>query len=145
MIQLIQQTIFAALGSVGFGVLFGVKKRNCFYIFGASTCTWLGYQMCICLIKNETVSLFAITFLVVLFSEVWSIYAKGIASIYVTPILIPLIPGATLYRLMKEMVAGADTWQTNLWLLAHQAGAMALGIILSEIIVLSLYSKWRIE
>lgn len=56
--------------------------------------------------------------------------------LYSTPILIPFIPGATLYYAMNDLVRKSPAAEETLQLLIYQVGAMALGILVAEVMIL---------
>lgn len=131
-----REVVLAAVGAVGFAVIFGMKKDRLWIIFLSSALAWYGYRVLGRILSNDITALFAITVVVVIWSEEITVFWKAPAMLYSTPILIPFIPGATLYYTMSDLIRKNSQFNTHLQLLIAQVGAMALGILVAEMIVL---------
>lgn len=142
---MLKNVLLAAFGATGFAILFGMSQKRLWIIFLTSGMAWYGYLMLCELLNNTITALFAITVLVVLLSKIITKYAKGPVLLFSTPILIPFIPGATLYHAMSDLVRKSPETNENLQLLVYQVSAMALGILVAELLILFTKSFWRRE
>ena len=146
-----KEIILAAVGATGFGILFGVQRKRLWIGFLASGTAWYGYLVCAGLTGRENLdiirrilglpkvfarltgkenlALFLITMLVMLSAKLAALYVKEPVLLFTTPVLIPFIPGATLYYVIRDLLSQAPSFWENLELLAGQVGAMVLGII----------------
>lgn len=143
---MLKEIVLAAFGATGFAILFGMPKKRVWIIFLTSGAAWYGYLQYCEIFRNAITALFAITILVVLFSKGITLFTKGPVLLYSTPILIPFIPGATLYYAMSDLVTKSSETNENIQLLIYQVSAMALGILVGELLILcgrSMYKGWR--
>ena len=124
-----KEIILAAVGATGFGILFGVQRKRLWIVFLASGTAWYGYLVFARLTGKENLALFLITMLVMLSAKLAALYVKEPVLLFTTPVLIPFIPGATLYYVIRDLLSQAPSFWENLELLAGQVGAMVLGII----------------
>lgn len=133
---MLKQTLLAAFGATGFAILFGMPKKRLWIIFLTSNAAWYSYLLLCELLQNTITALFFITVFVVLLSKIITLFTKGPVILYSTPILIPFIPGATLYYAMNDLVRKSPAAEETLQLLIYQVGAMALGILVAEVMIL---------
>lgn len=97
MLHLFIQTGAAAIATVGFSLLFGVPARyypSCALIGGVS---WLAYLL---LLPYSSVSIatFAATVIVILMSRWFAVRERCPVTIFLISGIIPLVPGAGIYR-----------------------------------------------
>ena len=129
MLHLLIQTLAAAVATVGFSLLFGVPARyypSCALIGGVG---WLAYLL---LLPYSSVSIatFAATVIVILLSRCFSVREHCPVNFFLISGIIPLVPGAGIYRAAYYTV-------TNQLYLAVQTGfdavkvavAIVLGIV----------------
>ena len=129
MLHLLIQTLTAAVATVGFSLLFGVPARyypSCAMIGGVG---WLAYLL---LLPYSSVSIatFAATVIVILLSRWFAVREHCPVPIFLISGIIPLVPGAGIYRAAYYTV-------TNQLYLAVQTGfdavkvavAIVLGIV----------------
>lgn len=138
---MLKNILLAALGATGFAVLFGMSKKRLWIIFFTSGAAWYGYLMLCQYFHNTITALFGITVLVVLLSKIITGFTKGPVLLFSTPILIPFIPGATLYYAMSDLVRKSPETNENLQLLVYQVSAMALGILVAELLIILINKK----
>ena len=131
MLHLLIQTLAAAVATVGFSLLFGVPARyypSCALIGGVS---WLAYLL---LLPYSSVSIatFAATVIVILLSRWFAVREHCPVTIFLISGIIPLVPGAGIYRAASYPVT------TQLYL-AVQTGfdavKMAVAIVLGIVFV----------
>lgn len=128
--EYIIQTLMGALGSLGFAILFNVRKRQLLLLFLGSALDWAVYLLCVHNVYSDFLGLLFATMTAAFCSEVLARILHTPVLILLVPMLVPLIPGGALYRCMYALV------QTNKeQFLAYgtstitSAGAIALGII----------------
>lgn len=133
---MLKDVLLAAFGATGFAILFGMSKKRLWIIFLTSGIAWYGYLLLCGLLNNSITALFAITVFVVLLSKIITKLTKGPVLLFSTPILIPFIPGATLYYAMSDLVRKSPETNENLQLLVYQVSAMSLGILVAELLII---------
>lgn len=130
MTQYWTQTIMGCIGAVGFAVLFNVRGKRLLLIAGASAISWLGYVLCNVGGAGTFWAIFCGTAVAGLISEVLARVVKTPVLMLLVPILIPLIPGGTLYNMMSNLVRSQhEQFLRCARQLLEEAGAIALGII----------------
>ncbi|MGN0153341.1 MAG: threonine/serine exporter family protein [Lachnospiraceae bacterium] len=130
-----RDVILAALGATGFAIIFGIRRRKLIIIFLASGAAWYGYGILCKLIAKENIAIFLITVLVVLFARVITLFLEEPTMLFSTPILIPFIPGASLYYVMNDLLSKNPAFVSDMESLVNQLGAMVLGIAAAEMLV----------
>ena len=104
MIHIITQLAAAFVGSLGFALIFGMRKK---YLFAASLGALLGWG--VYLIADALLSsvflppLFAAAF-ALSYSELMAKLLKTPATLFVIPAIIPLVPGGSLFYTMSYAV-----------------------------------------
>lgn len=130
MANMIYQSFFAFLASLGFGVLFNIRGKNLFFAALGGCISWFVYLFFKTNNNSEISSLF-------ISSIAFSVYSEICARILKTPVttiiicaLIPLVPGAGMYYTMYEIISGNSSKALELGLSTiANAGTLALGII----------------
>ena len=113
MLHLLIQTCAAAMATIGFSLLFGVPARyypSCALIGGVS---WLAYLL---LLPYSSVSIatFAATVIVILMSRWFAVRKRCPVTIFLISGIIPLVPGAGIYRAAYYTVTDqASTWRSR--------------------------------
>lgn len=130
-----RNVILSACGATGFALLFGIRQRKLGIIFLSSGAAWYGYEMLYKLLGKENSAMFFITVFVVLLAKVITLFVEGPSMVFTTPILIPFIPGATLYYVMRDLLSKSPKIFGDMERLVNQLGAMVLGIMAAEVIV----------
>lgn len=135
MISYVIQVFTALLGSLGFAIIFKMKRRHLAAACIGGGTTWIVYLFCAhfgmdIFFANLIATLFASSY-----SEVMRKFCKTPRTVFVIPAVVPLIPGSSLYYAMSALVAehkslAADyALQTGL-----VAGAIAFGILLFTVV-----------
>ena len=100
------QLLAAFAGSLGFSLLFGMRRR---YLLAASLAgalawgvylavdAWLGAPFLSCLLAAAAAALYA---------ELLARALKSPATLFVIPAILPLVPGGSLYYAMSSAVRG---------------------------------------
>ncbi|WP_432630128.1 threonine/serine exporter family protein [Brotaphodocola sp.] len=102
-LHLLTQTISASIATVGFSLLFGVPSRYypcCALIGGVS---WLAYLL-ILPYSSVSIATFASTVIVILMSRWFAVRERCPVTIFLISGIIPLVPGAGIYRATYYMV-----------------------------------------
>lgn len=126
------------LGTIAFSVLFNVPRR--FYICCGLTgmAGWLCYLICAEAASVSTSTFFG-TMLVVLMSRMLAVWKKCPITVFLVSGIFPLIPGASVYYTVYNVVQGN---------LAEAAGRgigavkVAFAIVLGIVFVVSVPKQW---
>lgn len=143
------QIITGTVGTLCFSVLFNVRGRRLLFATLAGLISWSIYLLFNHLTHSEVLSCFISAALITVYCEVMARVIKTPTSTFIVPSLIPLIPGASLYRTMCTAFVGdvggvADMAVYTLKL----AAALALGVIVSSAaakIFFPLYYKLKVK
>lgn len=136
--------LLAAAGAAGFAILFGIEKKWLWLIALSSGIAWGGYLLLCRWLPKDSIALFLITVFIVVVSGGLSVFVKCPVILFSTPVLIPFIPGAALYYVMYDLVSRNSLLFRDFQVLASQSGAMAMGILVAELILLLCTSLKRI-
>ncbi len=129
------QVLSASLGSLGFGIIFKMKRRHLAMAFIGGGATWTVYLLC----KHFQMDLFAANFIATLFASAYAEIIRRICktprTVFVIPSVIPLIPGSSLYYAMSAIVASnpelAEFYGIETGVVS---GAIAFGILLFTVL-----------
>ena len=135
MIEIIIQIITATVGSLGFGILFNVRKKRLIAVGLGGGVAWALYLLFDMITGSLGVSYFLVSLLVSLYAEAMARIFKSPTLVFISPSLIPLVPGASLYYTMSH----ALSQKTELFLgsaltTLTAAAALAIGIIVGAIV-----------
>lgn len=128
--------LFAAAGAAGFAILFGIEKKWLWIIALSSGIAWGGYLLLCRWFPKDSMAMFLITVFIVIVSGGLSVFVKCPVILFSTPVLIPFIPGAALYYVMYDIVSRSSLLSRDFQILVSQSGAMAMGILVAELILL---------
>ena len=122
--------VMGCIGAVCFAVLFNVRDDKLPLIAASSALSWFAYALCLTFGTNLFWATFWGTVVAGLISEIFARVVKAPVLMLLVPILIPLIPGGTLYNMMSNLVNGFhDAFLHYAQQILIEAGAIALGII----------------
>lgn len=131
--NLIKEIIFSAFSTMGFAILFRSPKSAIFYAGFIGATAWGVFSLTVNIFGNIVGSSFLAALTVGLLGEFFARYSKKPATLYVTPGIIPLVPGAGMYYTMIALVEndyataiskGSETF--------FIAAAISMGIIVSS-------------
>ena len=98
------QLLTAFLGSLGFSLLFGLRKRHLFAASLGGLLVWGLYLLAErCLLSIFLANLLASAF-AVLYAEILARRLRCPATLFVLPGIVPLVPGGSLYYAMSYAV-----------------------------------------
>ena len=138
------QIITGMLGTVGFSILFHIRGKKLIPIALGGAISWAVYLLVVHFYHNSTLGLLISSTVLGLLAEIFARTLKAPAILFLVPMLIPLIPGSTLYYTTQHLVLG-DTALFSQYgnQLLLEAGAIAFGIILVAGIVHLPLRLWR--
>lgn len=128
--EYILQTLMGAIGAIGFATLFNVHGKRMILFFIGGALDWAVYLLCIHNGLNSFVGLFLATSTAAFASEVLARIIHTPVLILLVPMLIPLIPGGSLYYSMDALIrSDKNSFLTHGSAAITSAGAICLGII----------------
>lgn len=115
--------LYAALGTLGFGLIFNANKNKLIYIMVGGFINYLSYIVVLNMTNNIFLASAACAIVTSLYSEVFAILLKCPSTIFILTGLIPIVPGSSLFYTMQNLVLG------------NTAEAINNGIITIEVIL----------
>jgi len=128
------QLISAALGTLGFAVLFNIRGRKLIGVTLGGFIGWLVYLLCFFLKLDEMVCYFISAIAISIYAEIMARVMKCPVTVIIAPSLIPLVPGASLYYTMSHIVSDKAQFADRSFRTLGIAAALAGGIIVSAIV-----------
>ena len=139
------QCLFAALGCVGFSILFNIHGPGVILCTIGGGLSWLVYRVAGELGCGDIVCYFWSALFASVYSETMARVRKYPAISYLVVSIFPLIPGAGVYYTMNYAVLGQmDQFARQGMHTAAIAGIMAVGILLGST-VFRIYSDWKLK
>lgn len=137
--ELIKQFILSFISTVGFSILFSAPKETLSYAGFTGASGWSVYYLSSKLFKSSIAGSFFAALTVGLLGEFFARLNKKPATLYITPGILPLVPGAGMYYTMlalveKDFLLAADKGAETFFI----AAAIAIGIIISSIFSISI-------
>jgi uncharacterized membrane protein YjjB (DUF3815 family) len=130
MTQVFIRVLAAALGTLGFGVLFNLRGKK--LIVGAlgGMFAWLLFEVLGGVVQNEPIRYFIVSAAASVYAEVFARGMKTPRTTFWIVNLIPLIPGGSLYYTMSSAVESDFEifMQRGIYTL-ELAAALSLGIV----------------
>lgn len=126
------QILTGFIGSLGFAVLFNVRRIRLVAATAGGFISWLLFIVLGRFIPGEPFRYFIVALVISAYAEVMARLLKSPTTTFITTALIPLIPGGSLYYTMVNVFQGnMDTFlQKGIYTL-QLTSALALGIIIS--------------
>ena len=103
---LVIRSIVAGLGTVGFAIMFHVKRRHYLVCGVLGAISWFVYVFVLKWRYSEVIAVFISGFLAVLASRVLAVYRRCPQTVFLVTSLIPLLPGISLYRAVYYLFRG---------------------------------------
>ena len=139
------QCLFAALGCVGFSILFNIHGPGTVLCTIGGALAWLVYCVAGKLGCSDIVCYFWSALFASVYSETMARVRKYPAISYLVVSIFPLIPGAGVYYTMNYAVLGQmEAFAQQGMHTAAIAGIMAVGILLGST-VFRMYSDWKLK
>ena len=131
---MIKEILLASVGATGFAIIFGLPKNKLYVIAMFSGVAWWMYLLLTTVLNSDGMAMFSVTIIIVLLAKMIGKKMKCPAFVKATPILIPFIPGATLYLVMNDFVGKEVTFMMNLERIWKQVGAIVAGNLVAEML-----------
>ena len=104
------QIITAFLGSLGFSVLFNIRRTKLLIAGLGGMLSWSVYLLLGIYFDSDPIRYFFAAIFVTVYAEIFARIKKTPTTSYLVPAFIPLIPGGALYNTMK--FALHNDWQS---------------------------------
>ena len=104
------QIITAFLGSLGFSVLFNIRRTKLLIAGLGGMFSWSVYLLLGLYFDSDPIRYFFAAIFVTVYAEIFARIKKTPTTSYLVPAFIPLIPGGALYNTMK--FALHNDWQS---------------------------------
>ena len=132
--ELIRQFILSFISTVGFSILYSSPRETLPYAGFVGASGWTVFYISSNILNSNIGGTFLAALTVGLLGEVFARLNKNPATLYITPGIIPLVPGAGMYYTMfalveKDFPLAADKGTANFFV----AASIAIGIIFSSI------------
>ncbi|WP_291632847.1 threonine/serine exporter family protein [Clostridium sp.] len=127
---MIVNSLYAFLGSLGFGIIFNIRGKNLIIASIGGGLGWFTYLLSSKLQPSIVFSLFLASMVVSIYSEIMARIYKNPVTIFIICAIIPLVPGGGMYFATLEAVKG--NFSASLSKGAEtlfSAGAIAIGIV----------------
>lgn len=131
--NLIKELIFSGLSTMGIAILFRSPKKTIIFAGLVGTVAWGVFSLSLNASENIIIASFLAALTVGILGEYFARLKKNPATLYVTPGIIPLVPGAGMYYTMLALIEndytaaiakGSETF--------FIAAAISMGIIVSS-------------
>lgn len=137
--QLLYQLVLGFFATIGFAVYFYAPIDSVLATGLAGGLSWVLYYIVLNITNDKIIGTFLGAFLVGILGEFLAIKMKKPATVFITPGIVSLVPGAGMYYTMlhlvqKDYTQAAITGSETLFI----AAAIAMGIIVSTIFSKSL-------
>ena len=138
MIQVFSQLLSAALGSVGFGLIFNLNRRYLPAAGVGGLLAWLAYLLAANTLHSVFLANLLAGFCAALYAEILARCCNAPSTPFFITAAIPLIPGSTLYYCMNAVVSNdlsaAEHFGEQTFLAALGiAGGMAIAWCLADL------------
>ncbi len=97
--EVFKTILTAFLGSLGFAILYGLRKRHMLFASIGGLISWSTYLLFSFLLSGEGIFIpcFLATFITAIYVSFISAKIKAPTLLFLLPALIPLVPGSSLY------------------------------------------------
>lgn len=130
---MIWQVIGAFIAIVGFSLVLEVPKKYIFFSGGIAAIGWLVYLITVEMVDSIYVGNFVAAVMISLGAQILSRILKTPVTMFNIPGIMPLVPGAGMYRIVYYMING-DNKQVSFYLsqTLQIAGLIAIAIFLVD-------------
>ncbi len=126
--------LYAALASLGFGVFFNLRGAKLWAAAIGGGVGWLFYMLFA--LQGALVQNFAASLAITVYAEIMARVQRAPVLTYLTPALIPLVPGGPIYQAMLHALNGETELFLSTGLLAMTVtGAIALGVVAASAVM----------
>ena len=128
--ELLLQFIYAGLATFGFTIIFRVPKSDILICSLIGALGWTIYQIAFVYGLTVVMAVFLGACTVALLSDIFSKLLKEASTVFIIPGIMPLVPGAGMYRMMLELIHNDMTgFATEATQTLMSAGAIAVGLL----------------
>lgn len=130
MVGYITDVISAVIGTVGFCFMLRVRRHRLPSIALSTALCYICYLVILHISENAFISVTLASIFAAFISEIFARYLKAPVTIFITPTILPLVPGAKLYYTIEAFFQG-DTARAMQFFsgLGRDIGAILIGII----------------
>lgn len=100
------QLITSFLGSLGFAIIFNLKKNHLVVAAVGGTFCWASYLVASAAFSGVFIPTLVASAVAAFYSEVFARLIKAPATVVFVSVIIPLIPGSSLFYTMSHVVSG---------------------------------------
>lgn len=128
---MIINSIYALIATLGFGIIFNIRKKNLLFASIGGGLSWFFYLLALSFYKSTLFSLFIGASVGAFYSEIMARTLKTPVTTFIVCAIIPLVPGSGMYYSMYESIKGNADKSLSLAIdTLSYAGAIAIGILL---------------
>lgn len=136
------QILSGFIGSIGFAVLFNIRKKRLAAAAIGGLLSWLLFVVLGAYIASEPLRYFIVALVISAYAEIMARLLKSPTTTFITTSLIPLIPGGSLYYTMTHIFQGnMETFLQKAIYTLQLTAALALGIIVSTALAKIFYRE----
>lgn len=133
------QFIYSFFATIGFAIYFGAPVNSIIPSGISGGASWSLYYIMFSILNDKILATFMGAFLVGTLGEALAIKYKKPATVFITPGIVPLVPGAGMYYTMSYLVGRNFNKAINAGTeVFFMAAAIAMGIIVSTIFTRSI-------
>ena len=122
------------IATIGFGIFFGAPFSSIIPTGFSGAISWIIYYFLVNKLADPTSATFIASFCVGIFGEALAIRYKKPATVFITPGIVSLVPGAGMYYTMQYLVekdfSNAASYGTQT---LFAAAAIAIGIVTATV------------
>ena len=138
MLEALIQILTAFGGSLGFALLFGLRRRYVLPAAVGGMLTWAIYLLLKRCLPSDFLACLIASACAVLYAELLARLLRTPATVFVIPAVIPLVPGSSLYYAMscvvqKDFAAAREYGMTTLELSLAIAAGMSFVLAFREL------------
>lgn len=133
--------LMAAIGSLSFGMFFGIISKKLIYSAVGGALTWAVYLIAMYFHISEPICYALAAASGTLFAEILARIVKTPVTLFIITSIIPLVPGGPLYYTMLGLLQGnQEVFLLKGSYTLSAAGAMALGMFSATMLFRILFS-----
>ncbi len=133
--EILKQLLISFLSTIGFSMMFSSPKETLFHTGLAGASGWLLYSIATKLFNSVIVGSFFGALTVGILGEIFARLNKKPATLYITPGIIPLVPGAGMYYTMLALIENDFSQALNKGVETFFiSAAISIGIIISSVL-----------
>ncbi len=98
--------LYAALGTLGFGMIFNANKNKLIFIMLGGLLGYLGYYITDLFTSNIFIASAVCASVTSTYAYIMARLVKCPSTVFLLPGLIPIVPGGSLFYMMENLVLG---------------------------------------